>query len=91
MMNNIIMLKNNLTLSYVKGKIFNSRGLGKKLLPTLSHPYPLPDKSQMVRGWGRSGFDILVVVICQQNGWCIFIMWWFSRVKFCYLRLKIHQ
>ena len=41
------MLKNNLTLLYVREKISNSRGLGKKFLPKLNHSYPLPHKSQM--------------------------------------------
>ena len=37
----------------------------------------------------RGGFDILVNVIHQQNGWRAFIMWRFSRLEFCLSRLKI--
>ena len=41
-------------------------------------------------GEGRNGFDTLVNVIHQQNGWQAF-MWWFSRLKFCISRLKIRR
>ena len=37
----------------------------------------------------RGGFDTLVNVIHQQNGWRAFIMWRFSRLEFCLSRLKI--
>ena len=60
--------------------ISNSRGLGRKFLPKLNHPYPLPDKSQMGNHmWGgeeAGGFDTLVDVIRQQDGWHAFIMWY---------------
>ena len=59
-----------------QGKISNSRGLGKEFLPKLNHPYPSSHKSQMGNhiGGGKEagGFDILVDVICQQNGWRTF-------------------
>ena len=42
-------------------------------------------------GEGRNGFDTFVNVIHQQNGWRAFIMWWFSRLKFCISRLKIRN
>ena len=64
----------------------------EKLLPKLNHPYPLPQKRQMVnhiRGGGRSGFDTSVTVIHQQNGWREFITWLFSRLKVLISRLKI--
>ena len=32
----------------------------------------------------RNGFDTLVNVIHQQNGWRASIMWWFCRLKFCF-------
>ena len=49
-------------LTSVGEKISNSRGLGKKYLPKLDHPYPLSPKSQMVNhleGGERNGFDTL--------------------------------
>ena len=39
--------------------------------------------SNSIGGWEEAVFDTLVDVIHQQNGWRAFIMWWFSRVKFC--------
>ena len=36
-------------------------------------------------------FDTLVDVIRQENGWLTFIMWWFSRLKFCISRLKMRR
>ena len=89
-----ITLKNVLTPLYVGEKISNPKGLGKKFLPKLNHPYPLPPQKsngQPHRDWERGGFDSLVDVICQQNGWRAFIMWWFSSLKFCILRLKIRR
>ena len=63
------MLKKNLTLLYVREKISNSRGLGKKFLPKLNHSYappPHPHKSQMGNhiGAGEEAgeFDTLVNV-----------------------------
>ena len=56
------MLKKNLTPLYVRETISNSRGLEKKFLPKLNHPYPpTPKKSngQPHRVWGRSGFGTL--------------------------------
>ena len=62
-----MMLKKNLTPLYVREKISNFRGLGKKFLPKLDHPYPLPHKSQMgdhIEGGKEAGeFDTLVDVI----------------------------
>ena len=48
---------------YAREKMSYSRGLGKKFLPKLNHPYPpSPRKSngQPHRGGGRSGLDTLV-------------------------------
>ena len=146
------MLKKNLTLLYVREKISNSRGLGKKFLPKLNHPYPpppqksngqahigggeeagefytlvdvclvprphfsarpkrfgppgpwkcegFPTRSPRIRYWNKlterdwenAGQGLgKVDVIRQENGWRAFIMWWFSRLKFCILRLKIRR
>ena len=53
-------------------------------MPKLNDPCPLPYKSQIgnhIRGGEEVGeFDTLVDIICQQNSWCAFIMWWFSRL-----------
>ena len=80
----------NLTPLYVKEKISNSRGL-KNNLTQFKSPIPLPPQKsneQPHRGWGRKRIDTVVDVICQQNSWRAFIMWRFSRLKFCILRLK---
>ena len=64
---------------------------GKKFLPKLNHQYPPPPQKsdgQPHGGWGRNGYDTLVDVIRQQNGWRTFIMWWFSRLKCYILSLK---
>ena len=62
----------------------NSRGLGKKFLPKEYHQCPLPHKSQMGYHMGigeeAGGFDTLVDIIRQENGWRAFIMWWFTRL-----------
>ena len=80
-----IMLKK-ILYSYMPGKkISNSSGLGKKILTQTKSPIPLPQRSKMVNhigGGGRCGFDTLVIVIRQKNGWRAFIMWSFSRLKF---------
>ena len=72
------MVKKNLTLLYVREKISNSRYLAKKILTQVKSPIP------HIEVGGRGGFDTfkLVNVIHQQNGWRVFIMWWFSRPKF---------
>ena len=73
-------LKKSYTFICQKKNISNSRGLGRKFLPKLNHPYPLPDKIQMGNHIGggeeAGGFDTLVDVIRQQNGWHAFIMWY---------------
>ena len=60
-----------------------------------NQPYPTPPQSSNghvnhLGGEGRNGFDTLVNVIHQQNGWQAF-MWQFSRLKFCISRLKIRR
>ena len=74
-----IMLKKNLTLLYVKGKISNSRGFGKTILTQTKSPIPHSPKSPMGShigdGEDAGGFDTLVDVIRQQNDWRAFIMW----------------
>ena len=82
-----IMLKKTLTPFKVREKIFNSEGLGTKFLHTLNHSHPHYVVSH-IAGGGRSVFDTLVNVIHQKNGLRAFIMWWFSRLKFCISRLK---
>ena len=83
-----IMLKKTLTLSYVREKFSNPRDLGKKILTQTKSPIPsLPHKSYMVNhieSGGRGGFDTLLNVIHQQNGWRVFIMLWFSRLNFVF-------
>ena len=73
-------------------KNLNSKGLAKKLLPQLSHPYPPPPQTSdghvnHLEVGGKNGFDTLVNVI--HHG--ALIMWWFSRLKFCISRLKIRR
>ena len=81
--------------NYVREKISNSRGLGKKFLPKINHPYPSPPQKSNgnhIGGGEEAGeFDTLVDVIRQQNGWLAFIMWWLLRVKVCISILKIRQ
>ena len=75
-------------------KNFFLQRFGKKLLPQLNHAYTPPPQTSNghvnhLGGGGRNGFDTLVNVIHQQNGWRTFIMLCFSRViKFCISRLK---
>ena len=91
-----IMLKKKILHRYMSGKRFltPTERFGKKFLPKLNQPYPSPPQKsdgQPHRGWGRSGFNTLVDVIRQQNGWRAFIMSWFLRLKFCNFRLKIRR
>ena len=77
-------------------KILTPERFGKKILPKLNHPYPRPPQTSSGHvnhsgGGGRNRFDSLVNVIYQQNGWRTFIMWWFSRLKFRILRMKIRR
>ena len=86
------MLKKSLTPLHVGEKISNSKGLAKKLLPQLNHPYPPPPQTSdghvnHLEVGGRNGFDTLVNVIHHRA----LIMWWFSRLKFCISRLKIRR
>ena len=74
------MLKQNLTLLYVGGKI----------LPIQTKSVKLPYKRPMVMST-RNGFDTFANVIHQQNGLREIMMLWFSRLKFCISRLKIRQ
>ena len=79
--------KKSYTVSCGEKNFFLQR-FGKKLLPQLNHPYPPPPQRSNshvnhLGGGGRNGFDTLVNVIHQQNDWRAFIMWWFSRLKFC--------
>ena len=69
------MLKKNFTPLYVREKNFNSRGLGKKIVAKLNHPYPFP--LQKSNGEPHKGTDIH-----QQNGWRTFIMGWSKVLHF---------
>ena len=64
-------------------------------IPTKSVKSPIPTPPQTSNGHvkhlggeGRNGFDTFENVIHQQNGWRAFMMWRFSRLKFCISRLK---
>ena len=91
----------NLIPLYVGEEISNSREVWEKTLPQYklnqyNHPYPTPPQTSNghvnhLEGEERNGFDTLVNVIHQQNGWRAFIMWWFTRLKFCILRLKVRR
>ena len=93
-----IMLKKSLTPLYVREKISNVREVWEKILPiqtkSVKSPIPAtPSKTSNghvnhLEGEGRNWFDTFVNVIHQQNGWRAFMMWWFSRLKFCTSRLK---
>ena len=77
------------------GKNSNFRGLGKTYYLKITH-IPLPPQTSSghvnhLGGGRRKGFDNLVNVIHQQNGWHAFIKWWFLRLKFCISRLKIRR
>ena len=83
-----IMLKKNLTPLYVREQISYSREVWEKILPiqTKSVKSPTPHSPtnvqwscQPFRGWGKKRIWHLCKVIHQQNGWCAFMMWWFSR------------
>ena len=88
----------NLTPLYLTEKISNSRDVWEKILKLnqQNHPYPTPPQMSNGHvnhlggeGWNR--VDTLVNVIHQQNGLCVFIMWWFSRLKFFTSSLKIRR
>ena len=91
----------NLIPLYVGEEISNSREVWEKTLPQYklnqyNHPYPTPPQTsnghvKHLEGEERNGFDTLVNVIHQQNGWRAFVMWWFTRLKFCILRLKVRR
>ena len=69
------MLKKNLTPIYIRKKVSNFRGLEKKIVTQVNHPYPSPQQKwngQPHTGWGRREFDTLVDVIRQQNGWRVY-------------------
>ena len=81
-------------------KVLHRDMLGKKFLTpqTKSVKSPIPTPPQTSNGHvshlkceGRIGFDTFVNVIYQQNGWRAFMMWWFSRLKFCISSLKIRR
>ena len=84
----------NLIPLYVGEEISNSREVWEKTLPQYklnqyNHPYPTPPQTSNghvnhLEGEERNGFDTLVNVIHQQNGWRASIMWWFCRLKFCF-------
>ena len=81
-------------LRYMPGEKFVTREVWEKFLPKLNHPYPAPaqkSNGQPHRGWARSGFDTLVDVIRQQNGWREFIMWWFFFFKIENTPIKRHK
>ena len=89
-------------MTYDAGKnlipLYLQRGLGKssQTKSVKYHPYPTPPQTSNghiyhLGGEGINGFDTLVNVIHQQNVWRAFIMWWFSRLKFCISRLKIRR
>ena len=81
----------------------NFREVWEKVLPiqtkSVKSPiphYPTPPQTSNghfnhLGGDERNGFNTFVNVIYQQNGWGSFMMWWFSRLEFCFLRLKIPQ
>ena len=86
----MLIKKKNLTPLYVWEKVLTPERFGKKFF----HPTPPQTSNGHVNhlgGEGRNGFDTFVNVIHQQNGWRAFMMWWFSRLKFCISRLKIHR
>ena len=78
----------------------SQRGFGKNASNTneiskITHPHS-PTNVQWscgkhLGGEGRNGFDTFENVIHQQNGWRAFMMWRFSRLKFCISRLKIRK
>ena len=74
-----------------RGKKFPTPEVLEKTISSTKSPVPPSPTNvqwswQPFRGWGRDGFDTLVNLIHQQNGWRAFIIWWFSRLKFCISR-----
>ena len=59
--------------------------LQKILTQTKSPIPPSPQKAngQPLRGWGKKRILNLSKCYPSTNGWRAFVMWWFSRLKYC--------
>ena len=83
---------------YMAGNFFfNLEVWEKNLTQTKSPILPSPIKvnnwltKNHIRDGRRSGFDTLVTVIHQQNGWRAFMMWWCFKTKVLYFKVENSQ
>ena len=99
--NDVYSAEKKLTPLYVREKclapeVWEKKNLAQTKSPISPPPAPPPlrkVKWATTQGVGKKPANLtpLVDVIRQQNGWRTFIMWWFSRLKFCISRLKIRR